>query len=632
MCRIAGIWTGETPEALRRRCKAMRDTLVRGGPDDSGLFIDEQAGLSLGHRRLSVIDLSPNGRQPMTFGRYTICYNGEAYNFRELRSELEGLGHSFVSSSDTEVVLKAFSQWGPECAHRLNGMFAFALWDAQERVLHLCRDRVGVKPLYYYHHEGTFAFASELKALHRGLEGRLEVDHASLAEFFHYGYISGSRSIYRHTLKLEPGNWLKVTPGFSLEKGRYWDFPEAPTDGQRDEGKYLDELEEIMKDAFSLRLVADVPVGVFLSGGVDSSLVTAILARHTTAPVKTFTIGFREKSYDESGWARRIANFLGTEHTEETVTPEHAREILPLWPEIYDEPFGDISGIPTAIVARMTRKHVKVSLSADGGDELFCGYHRYWVMNGLDRVLSPFPAFLPRTLGRALGVLGSDRAADLARAWPGLRLPALKDRMRKLQAVLTHWQGGASGAYPYSVGYWLPHEVSSFMGSYRDPRPALDPSKDLLRAMMDWDLKHYLPEDILTKVDRATMHHSLESRDPFLDHRIVEFACTLPLRLKRSGGEMKYLLKRLLGRYLPDELFMRPKQGFAVPVYSWLHNDLLDLVSEHLNPDALKAQTLFDPEVVLKTVGEFTRKKGSIAVDRVWLLLVFMMWKERYGA
>ncbi len=634
MCRIAGIWRQGETKPLEALCTTMRDTMVRGGPDGDGLYADRSAGLALGHRRLSVIDLTDTGSQPMTTpgGRYTITYNGEVYNYRDIRADLEARGCPFIGSSDTEVVLNAFALQGPSCVEGFVGMFAFAVWDAKEQALYLFRDRMAVKPLYYHRAGRTFAFASELKALHAGLEGKLEIDPASLGEFFHYGYISGSRCIYRHTRKVEPAHWLKVTPGFTVESHRYWSPPAEPPGGaDRPESAYLDELEELMKDAFSKRLIADVPVGVFLSGGIDSSLVTAILARHTTAPVKTFTIGFKEKSYDEAGWARRVAGCLGTEHTEETVTPEHAREILPLWPEIYDEPFGDISGVPTTIVSRMAREHVKVSLSADGGDELFCGYHRYWVMHGLDRALSPLPAFVPRAAGKILAAVGSDLAADAARAWPGLRLPAIRDRMRKLQAVLSHWQGDASRGYPHSVGYWLPHEVSSFMGAYDDPRPALDMTKGLLGAMMAWDREHYLPEDILAKVDRATMYNSLEGREPFLDHRIVEFACALPTSLKRAGGEMKYILRRLLARYLPEELFLRPKQGFAVPVYSWLHDDLMGLVKEHLDPDTLRAQTLFDGGIVLKSVDEFRAKKGSVAVDRVWLLLVFMMWKRRYG-
>jgi asparagine synthase (glutamine-hydrolysing) len=614
----------------------MTDTLTRGGPDDHGLFLDGSAQLALGHRRLSVIDLTKTGHQPMSTpdGRYTLCYNGEVYNYADIRAQLAGNGTIFQGTSDTEVVLHAFAAWGPACVERFVGMFAFAVWDRDEACLYLFRDRVGVKPLFYYLGEGTFAFASELKALKAGLRGRLEVDRASLGEFLHYGYISAPRSIYRHTCKLEPGCWLKVAKGLSIEKHRYW---RADTSSHRDplpgpEEGLVDRLEEIMVDAFTKRLIADVPVGVFLSGGIDSSLVTAILAKHSAVPLRTFTIGFKEKIYDESPWARKVALHLGTEHTEETVTADHAREILPLWPEIYDEPFGDISGIPTTIVSRMTRRHVKVSLSADGGDELFCGYHRYWVMSGLDRFLSPAPPVLGRAAGKVLGVLGSDRFASLAQAFPKLRLPAIEDRMRKFAAVLSHWDGNVRNAYPYAVGYWLPHEVERLTGSYRDPRPHLDASLTILDAMMSWDMKHYLPENILTKVDRATMYCSLEGRDPFLDHRIVEFASTLPLSMKHRNGEMKYILKRLLRRYLPEDLFRRPKQGFAVPIYSWLHDDLKELVSRHLNPDALRAQSFVDPDMVLGTVARFRAGKDSTAVDRVWLLLVFMMWKERYGA
>jgi asparagine synthase (glutamine-hydrolysing) len=613
----------------------MRDTLTRGGPDDAGLFSDQTAGLTLGHRRLSIIDLTETGHQPMSThdGRYTICYNGEVYNYRELKRDLESKGFVFRGTSDTEVVLNAFAAWGPSSVERLTGMFAYAVWDAREKILYLFRDRVGVKPLYYYHRRDAFAFASELKAIHAGLRDGLTIDTTALGEFFHYGYISGQRSVYKDVSKLEPGCWIKVNPSFSVEMHRYWDPAHLPTTGFEsiDENTLLDRLEEIFIDAFTRRLIADVPVGVFLSGGIDSSLVTAILARHTNTPVKTFTIGFHEKNYDESSWAGAVADHLGTEHTCEIVTPEHAKAVLPLWPEIYDEPFGDISGIPTTIVSRMTRRHVKVSLSADGGDELFCGYHRYWVMERLQRYLSPLPSTLPRMAGRLMGIIGSDTAADIASAHPALKLPAIKDRMRKLHAVLANWQGNAAGAYPYAVGYWLPREIGELMGSYKDPRPLPEAcGSSFLEAMMLWDMKYYLPEDILTKVDRATMSTSLEGRDPFLDHRIVEFALRLPLELKYRRGSMKYLLRKLLSRYLPDRLFERPKQGFAVPIYSWLHEDLMHLVDQYLNPDVLAGQNEIDPDIVLRTVSSFKSRNGSVAVDRIWLLLVFMMWRKRY--
>ncbi len=626
MCRITGIWTDENSENLSRRCEAMRDSLYRGGPDDAGLFTDRSAGLAFGHRRLSIIDLTETGHQPMTAGRYTLCYNGETYNFRELRAELEQAGAHLKGSSDSEVVLQAFIHWGPECVTRLNGMFAFAIWDGPEQALYLFRDRMGVKPLYYFNHGGTFAFASELKALHTGLKDHLEIDQKALGEFFHYGYISAPRSIYRHVQKLEPGHWVKVRADHSIEKHCYWnpdEFQIQPSSNP------TDQLEELLVDSFQKRLIADVPVGVFLSGGIDSSLVTAILARHTDTPIKTFTIGFDEKNYDESGWARKIANHLGTEHTEQIVTPEHARKILPLWPEIYDEPFGDISGIPTTIVSRMTRGHVKVSLSADGGDELFCGYHRYWVMQRLQSRLGHLPTSMIKCGGNLIDLIGADHVADMAQIIPNLRLPAIKDRFRKLQAVLQNWNGSAASSYPFAVGYWLPHELDALTGQYSDPRQPLS-GHGLIESMMRWDMQHYLPDDILTKVDRATMHCSLEGRDPFLDHRIVEFALQLPMEYKYRDGQMKFILKEILARYLPTELFDRPKQGFAVPIYDWLHDDLMHLVDQYLNPDALKAQSYIDPAPVLKTVADFKKQNGSIAVDRLWLLLVFMMWRDHY--
>jgi len=636
MCRITGIWSTDPTQDLERSCLSMRDTLTRGGPDDEGLYIDTSAGLALGHRRLTIIDLTETGHQPMTThdGRYTITYNGEVYNYRELRKDLEAEGVRFRGSSDTEVVLNAFALWGPKSVEKFIGMFAFAIWNSCEKALYLFRDRIGVKPLYYYNKGGIFAFASELKAIHAGLGRELEIDEAALGEFFHYGYISAPRSIYRNTYKLEPGCWMRVSSDHTIEKHRYWSYQqicETALPGENEE-VIADRLEEIMIDAFTKRLIADVPVGVFLSGGIDSSLVTAILARHTNTPIKTFTIGFHEKNYDESLWAGKIADHLGTKHTRQIVTPDHAKKILPAWPEIYDEPFGDISGIPTTIVSQMTRQHVKVSLSADGGDELFCGYHRYWVMNNLNRFITPLPTLLPRLAGKTMGFLGNDRVSDIAQAFPRLRLPAIKDRMRKFQAVLANWQGTAAGAYPYSVGYWLPHEIENLTGAYTDQRRGLDiVGSNLLDAMMNWDFQYYLPDDILTKVDRATMYTSLEGRDPFLDHRIVEFARTLPLELKYKDRSMKYILKKLLGRYLPEKLFDRPKQGFAVPIYSWLHDDLMELVETHLNPDVLRNQSSIDPGLVEKTIAEFRNKNGSIAVDRIWLLLVFMMWKEKYG-
>jgi len=632
MCRINGIWSSDNRLEIGRCCLESRDTMTRGGPDDAGIYIDRQANLALGHRRLAVIDLTPTGHQPMTTpdGRYTISYNGEVYNYQDIRKSLGDV--AWRGTSDTEVILHAFARWGPACVERFIGMFAFAVWDRLARELFLFRDRLGVKPLYYYRHDGTFAFASELKALHCALAGRLEVDQASLGEFLHYGYIASPRSIYRHTHKLEPGHWLKITRTHALEKHQYWSIPSEHHESRHylTETMAADELETLMVDAFTKRMIADVPVGVFLSGGIDSSLVTAILARHTGAVIKTFTIGFEDKGYDESGWARRIAGHLGTEHTERIVTPADAKKILPSWSEIYDEPFGDISGIPTTIVSRMTREHVKVSLSADGGDELFCGYHRYWVMHSLDQTLRHLPNTLAHAAGTALRTLGTDTSATIARVFPGLRLPALKDRLRKFQAVLNGWQGDARSAYPHAVAYFLPQEIPALTGSYADPRPQLD-ADHLLKAMMRWDLAHYLPEDILAKVDRASMFSSLEGRDPFLDHRLVEFALRLPLDLTYRAGTMKYLLKKVLGRYIPAELFNRPKQGFAVPIYSWLHDDLMGMVDSYLNPDALRRQTVIDPVRVGQTVKEFKDRNGSIAVDRIWLLMVFMMWRERYA-
>lgn len=635
MCRINGIWSKEKSPDLEEKCISMRDTLFRGGPDDLGIFTDTKANIAIGHRRLTIIDLSRTGHQPMSTpdGRYTISYNGELYNYKELRQDLMARGIPFMGTSDTEVVLHCFALMGPGCVDLFIGMFAFAIWDSLERSLYLFRDRMGVKPLYYYTHSGTFAFASELKAIHIVLHENLEIDLNSLGEFFHYGYISAPRTIFKHTYKLEPGCWIRVNQDHSVEKHVYWSYRNAlnqpPVTGRAVEVE--DELEEIMIDAFTKRLVADVPVGVFLSGGVDSSLVTAILARHANENIKTFTIGFNEQGYDESPWARKIAKFLGTNHTEEIVTPDRAREILSMWPNIYDEPFGDISGIPTTIISLVTRKKVKVSLSADGGDELFCGYHRYRVVNRLRKLLGHLPGKVVVTGGKILGILGEKRISQISQVIPELRLPAMQDRVRKFNNMVMHWDKSLSHVYPYAVAYWLPEEVARLTGSYADPRQPVDDSENNnMSSMMMWDIGYYLPDDILTKVDRATMFAGLEGRDPFLDHRIVEFAMRLPFDFKYKNGDSKYILKRILARYIPDELFSRPKQGFAVPVYSWLHKDLISMVDRYLNPDSLRQQNIIDTHTAYKTILKFKTEKGSVAVDRVWLLLVFMMWKELY--
>ena len=635
MCRITGIWEAQRSGNLRETCAEMLKTLVRGGPDDAGIFVDEENNIAFGHRRLSIIDLSPTGHQPMVTpdGRHIICYNGEVYNYRDLRNDLMKLGATFRGSSDAEVVLNAFAIWGPKCVRRFIGMFAFAIWDSEDKALYLFRDRIGVKPLYYYCSDGLFAFASELKALHKGFSSQLKLDKKSLGEFFHYGYIAAPRTIYRHTYKLEPGHWLKIKTDQEIENHRYWSFTDAfsqePVIGTEEE--ISDQLEELMIDAFKKRLIADVPVGIFLSGGIDSSLVTAILARHSGESIKTFTIGFKERDYDESHSAGKIAEYIGTEHTARTVTPEDAKETLPLWPEIYDEPFGDISGIPTAILSRMTRGQVKVSMSADGGDELFGGYRIYKNMKALERYLSQFPLTLTRIAGKFLSFACSEKVNILHRMFSGLIIPPYRDRLRKLYSVLGNWKGNASSAYSFAVSYWLPHEVDALVGAYTDLRSIpLSNRGELIEALMQWDITHYLPDDILTKVDRASMFTGLEGREPFLDHRIVEFAMRLSIGLKYRHNSQKYILKRLLQKYLPLEMFDRPKHGFAVPLYTWLHKDLMGMVDIYLNPDIIRAEGNLNPFVINKMVSLFKNGKGNVAVDRIWLLLVYMMWQEKY--
>lgn len=609
----------------------MLATLERGGPDDAGIFTDSSANIAIGHRRLSIIDLSSTGHQPMTTPdyRFTITYNGEVYNYKEIRCQLEQKGVVFKGSSDAEVVLHAFAKWGPECVKQFIGMFAFVVWDHHKQTLHLIRDRLGVKPLYYYNKSGRFAFASELKALHAAFASELEVDQNALGEFFHYGYISAPQSIYKNVYKLEPGHFIRISSDHSMEKVRYWSVEDTANSPQITGAleEIEDELENLLIDAFKKRLVADVPVGIFLSGGIDSSLVTAILAKHTSHRLKTFTIGFHEKGFDESSWARKIAEKLGTEHTELKITSDDAREVLSFWPEIYDEPFGDISGVPTHVLSKLTREHVKVSLSADGGDELFCGYRLYHNIKKLSRYMKYMPAGLLNVFEKISG-FGIQTLPDTI---VSAKLSAIYEKLIKIQSFVENMKGGILSAYPFAVSYMMPDEVRVLLGSYTDNRNvSASETRDVLDSLMQWDIRHYLPEDILTKVDRATMSVGLEGREPMLDHRIAEFALRLPVEYKYRDGKQKYILKNILKRYLPEHMFDRPKQGFGVPIQTWLKGHLSDLVEKYLNPDMVRAQTQFDRDMVKRMVWEYKNRGSVFSAQRIWLLIVFMMWQEKY--
>jgi asparagine synthase (glutamine-hydrolysing) len=612
----------------------MRDTLTHGGPDDAGLYIDSSFPLALGHRRLSILDLSPLGHQPMEFENLVITYNGEVYNFKEIRKELEAYGYRFNSNSDTEVILKAFHRWGFDAVHKFRGMFAIAIWDKKEKRLILCRDRMGVKPLYYYYKDGLFIFASELKAFHKHPKFKKEIEEKALSLFLEYGYIPAPHSIFKNTYKLEPGHFLILEKDGTLRKEPYWKLEDFFIEGQKEREKWLkrseeelaEELEDLLTESFKLRLVSDVPVGMFLSGGIDSSTVSALLSKEGIK-LKTFTIGFYEKEYNEAPFAKKVAEYLGTDHTELYCTPKEAFEIIPKLPEIYDEPFGDSSAIPTYLVSKLARSQVKVSLSADGGDEQFCGYTIYWMIVDKVNKLSRLP--LKGVISRALYLINPEVALKLYNTFKPIlpKYTNFKDKYIKLRNVLK--TSTLLEIYDLAMSYFLEEDLQKLgLKPYKELFVSLN-SLDAYASLMLSDLKTYLVNDILVKVDRATMSVSLEGREPFLDHKIVEWTSKLPSEFKYKDGKSKYLLRKILYKYVPPELIDRPKQGFGVPIYEWFKRDLKELYLEYLNEKRIKKGAVFKPSEVKRLLDDYLQDRG-VNHTKLWLLFVFEQWRERW--
>lgn len=623
----------------------MARVLSHRGPDDEGVWVDAPAGIALGHRRLSVIDLSPEGHQPMpsSSGRYLISFNGEIYNFQEIRAELEPLGHRFRGHSDTEVALAAIEQWGLKIAlKRFVGMFAFGLWDRREHVLYLARDRMGEKPLYYGRCDGAFVFASELKAF-RDVPGWTgTIDRDALTLFLRHSYVPGPYSIYADIRKLIPGTVLAVdrncAAGQFLEPEPYWSVGMVAQEGRRaatimDAPTAADELDRLLRKAIVEKMVADVPLGAFLSGGIDSSAVVALMQAQSPRPVRTFTIGFHESTYNEAEAAKAVARHLGTDHTEMYVSPTEAMAVIPRLPQLYDEPFADPSQIPTFLVSELARRHVTVTLSGDGGDELFGGYTRYFLGREIWRKVGWMPLWLRRIGARiAVGVSPRTWKAILHSApmlFGGVRVSNPDHKVHRLAAILK--VRDPVQIYRLLVSHWE-EPAAMVLGATEPPTPLNEPYSstglgDFTEQMMYLDMITYLPDDILVKVDRASMGVSLEARVPLLDHRLVEYAWKLPLSLKIRDGEGKWLLRQVLYKYVPRELIDRPKMGFGVPIDSWLRGPLRDWAEAYLSPDRLGREGFLRPQPIRDKWAEHLSGKRDWQYY-LWDVLMFEAWLE----
>ncbi len=648
MCGITGFIDPTAQinsDSLQAIVERMTRTLRHRGPDDSGSWVDASAGIALGHQRLAILDLSPEGHQPMISanGRYVLVFNGEIYNFLELRQELQRLGYLFRGHSDTEVMLASFCQWGLQPAiQRFNGMFAFALWDRQERVLHLGRDRLGEKPLYYGWLGQTLVFASELKALATHPKFQPEINRDALTSLVRLKYIPTPHSIYKGIYKLPPGTTLswQGEAHHALPQS-YWSIKAVAESGIADpfigsEQDAIIHLDSLLRDAVGLRMVADVPLGAFLSGGIDSSTVVALMQAQSSQPIKTFTIGFQDDTYNEAQYAKAVAQHLGTAHTELYVTPEEAQATIPKLPTLYDEPFADVSQIPTFLISQLAKQYVTVSLSGDGGDELFGGYGRYLRGQSLWQTVSWIPTTIRQTVAQALTSLESQ---TWGRSSNDGRLASLtRPKLIKLGYKL-NWVSEVLRAETREILYmeldsdWL--EPSAVVIGGKEPQTIFNTQQhwatlpEFTQWMMYLDTETYLPDDILVKLDRASMGVGLEGRIPLLDHRVVEFAWQLPHSMKIRQSQTKWLLRQVLYRYIPPHLIDRPKMGFGVPIGDWLRGPLRDWAETLLDERRLQSEGFFNPQPIRQRWTEHLSGVRDWQYS-LWNILMFQAWFEHH--
>ena len=628
MCGITG-FVDYSQQSSADVLGRMVATQKHRGPDDCGikLYAVSDALVGLGQTRLSIIDLSAGGHQPMEFKALAIVFNGEIYNYREIKQELKVLGHHFVSTSDTEMILHAFHEWGTKCVERFIGMFAFVICDQKAQKIYAFRDRAGVKPFYYFKKERVLIFGSELKPIMQHPSFEKKIDRNALRLYFDYGYIPAPYSIFKHTFKLESGSYLVYDLQQNhIKEKKYWDpvsyYKKPKFDISYDDAK--NELQELLKSAFQYRLVSDVPVGLFLSGGYDSTAVAAILQNQNTTKLKTFTIGFEEGN-NEAPFAKKTADYLGTHHHEYTCTTKEAQEIIPTLPYYYDEPFADSSAIPTMLVSRFAKEYVTVALSADAGDELFAGYHTYPDLLRKLKLINQIPGKFKQPFATIFSAISS--VIPITR-------PALKHKLQGVSRALNEDRFEEARDL-FRIAKCLPEEYTSRVFSFKaDPISAefeLDTNgfHHEIEVAMAIDYQSYLQNDILTKVDRATMSVSLEGRDPLVDHRLLEFAAQIPFEYKYDGISTKRILKDIVHEYVPAEMMNRPKTGFTLPISNWLRSDLSYLLDEYLNEKRLLESNLFNTEFLLNQIDLFKKKKLHY-VPFIWKLLMFHMWYDRW--
>ncbi|MDY0314373.1 MAG: asparagine synthase (glutamine-hydrolyzing) [Arcobacteraceae bacterium] len=630
MCGITG-FCDFSKKSSNDILKNMTDVLHHRGPDDSGYFWDENeySQIALGHRRLSILDLSAHGHQPMSFEYLDIVFNGEVYNFKEIKKELLELGYSFYSDSDTEVILKSYHQWGIKAVDKFNGMFAITIYDKKFNKLIFIRDRAGVKPFYYYKKDSLILFSSEIKSFHQHPDFQKEINKNSLSLYLQFGYIPEPHSIFKNTYKLRAGHYIEIDlKSQNFEETKYWDvvdfYNKPKLDISQDEA--IEKTEELLKSSFEFRMVSDVPVGVFLSGGYDSSVVTAILQNKRSEKLNTFTIGFKEKGFDEAPYAKEVAKYLGTNHTEYYCTQKDALDIIPKLCEIYDEPFGDSSAIPTILVSQLAKKDVTVSLSADGGDEIFAGYSKYTTAMQYFNKFNSVPNSIKSLIGFGIDNINPEYIPILNKTYN------FATRYEKINAILK--AKNSVEAMKYTSEYFTKKERDKLLKvGFDDLATNFDiqiaDTNDEINQMLAIDYKTYMVDDILTKVDRATMSVSLEGREPLLDYRLIEFVSQLPSNLKYKNGDKKWLLKQITHKYLPKEMMDRPKQGFGVPLTEWFRDELKDYFMVYLDEKRIENEGLFNSKVVMRLRDSYLSGNKE-NVQKLWFLLMFEMWYEKW--